>query len=296
MWKYLIEQVINGDLKSIARCMSLVENNVEGYETLLEDLPMNASAKTIGITGAPGAGKSSLTDALIEAFLPDFNKIAVLCIDPSSSFTHGALLGDRIRMAKWFSNKNVFIRSVAARGALGGLSAKTIELSDVLKAAGYDLVIIETVGVGQSEIEVASVADITIVVLVPESGDEVQTMKAGIMEVGDIFVVNKSDRPGADGFVKNLNLQLSPSPQHKKENVTVIKTIATQSEGINELKAVILKKFDTLTEKDHTHVLAEKAYALISKKRMKDVDIMDLQQKIREDLQFNLYRFIKKYY
>jgi LAO/AO transport system kinase len=133
-------------------------------------------------------------------------------------------------------------------------------------------------------------------VLVPESGDEVQTMKAGIMEVGDIFVVNKSDRPGADGFVKNLNLQLLPSLQHKKENITVVKTIATQNEGIEELKTAILRKFDEVTGYDNTDRLAEKAYSLISKKRMKDIDMKTLQEKIKADKEFNLYRFIKTYY
>ncbi len=296
MWHSLLEQLKNGDLKSIARCISIIENKVEVYETLLEQMPLNASAKTIGITGAPGAGKSSLTDVLIQSFLPEIKKVAVICIDPSSPFTHGALLGDRIRMSKWFLDENVFIRSVATRGSLGGLSATTIELSDVLKAAGYDLIIIETVGVGQSEIDIASFADVTVVVLVPESGDEVQTMKAGIMEVGDIFVVNKSDRPGADGFVKNLNLQLSPSLQHKKENITVVKTIATQNEGIEELKTAILRKFDEVTGYDNTNRLAEKAYSLISKKRMKDIDMKTLQEKIKADKEFNLYHFIKTYY
>ncbi len=296
MWQPLLEHVIAGDFKSVARCMSFVENEAEGYEALLENLPLNDVCKTIGITGAPGAGKSSLTDALIEAFLPDFAKIAVLCIDPSSPFNKGALLGDRIRMSKWFSNQNVFIRSVATRGALGGLSAKTIELTDVLKAAGYNLIIIETVGVGQSEIDIAALADVTIVVLVPESGDEVQTMKAGVMEVGDIFVVNKSDRPGADGFVKNLNLQLSPSLHHKKEHLTIIKTIAIQKEGVDDLREAIKSKLSNLSATGGTKFLAEKAYRLISNKRMKDVDITELEQKLREDQSSNLYRFIKMYY
>lgn len=296
MWQSLLKQVITGDVKSIARCMSLVENEAEGYEVFLEKLPLNNSCRTIGITGAPGAGKSSLTDALIEVFLPDFNKIAVLCIDPSSAFSNGALLGDRIRMSKWFSNKNVFIRSVATRGALGGLSAKTLELTDVLKASGFNLIIIETVGVGQSEIDIAALADVTLVVLVPESGDEVQTMKAGIMEVGDIFVVNKSDRPGADAFVKNLDLQLSPSLHHKKEHLTVIKTIAIQKEGINNLKDAITLKFSQLSMKDNSKSLAEKTYRLISNKRMKNVDIKKLEEQIRNEKHFNLYKFIKTYY
>jgi LAO/AO transport system kinase len=151
------------------------------------------------------------------------------------------------------------------------------------------------VGVGQSEIEIASAADVTVVVLVPESGDEVQTMKAGIMEIGDIFVVNKSDRPGADAFVKNLNLQLSPSLNHKRENITVVKTIATRNEGTEDLKTSIFRKLNEKTQADNINHLAEKAYSLISKKRMKDVDMKKLGKEISADQNFNLYRFIKNY-
>lgn len=152
----------------------------------------------IGITGPPGAGKSTLTDALIGEMVRAGNKVAVLCVDPSSPFNMGALLGDRIRMSEWYTNPNVFIRSLATRGSLGGLHPKIVEITELLKAASFDYILVETVGVGQSEVEIAGLADVTIVVLVPESGDDIQVMKAGLMEIADLYIVNKSDRPGAD--------------------------------------------------------------------------------------------------
>src|ERR1035437_1055233 len=209
-WKALLKSITEGDAKALARSISLVENEIEGYETLMQTLPSNNSCIIIGITGPPGAGKSTFTDALIGAFLEDTKKVGVICIDPSSPFNLGALLGDRIRMSEWYDNPNVFIRSLATKGSLGGLNPKIIEITDVMKAAGFDYIIIETVGVGQSEVEIAGLADTTIVVLVPEAGDEIQTMKAGLMEIADIFVVNKSDRPDADLFVKNLHSMLRP--------------------------------------------------------------------------------------
>ena len=195
MWQQLLQQIIDGDIKALARSISLVENEVEGYEELLQSLPQNNSATIIGITGPPGAGKSTLTDALIGSLISEEKKIGVLCVDPSSPFNLGALLGDRIRMSEWYNNPNVFIRSLATKGSLGGLHPKIIEITDVMKVAGYNYIIIETVGVGQSEVEIAGLADVTVVVLVPEGGDVIQTMKAGLMEIADIFVVNKSDRP-----------------------------------------------------------------------------------------------------
>ena len=152
-----------------------------------------------------------MTDALIGSLINEDKKIGVLCVDPSSPFNLGALLGDRIRMSEWYNHPNVFIRSLASKGSLGGLHPKIIEITDLMKAAGFDYIIIETVGVGQSEVDIAALADVTIVVLVPEGGDEIQTMKAGIMEIADIFVVNKSDRPDADTFVNNLKMMLAPA-------------------------------------------------------------------------------------
>ena len=189
MWQQFFTQIQQGDVKALARCISLIENEVAGYETLLQQLPPSATP-VIGITGPPGAGKSTLTDALIGCITQQGKSVAILCVDPSSPFNLGALLGDRIRMSEWYNHPNVFIRSLATRGSLGGLHPKIIEISDLLKAAPYDYIIVETVGVGQSEIEIAGLADTTIVVVVPEAGDEVQTMKAGLMEIADVFVVN----------------------------------------------------------------------------------------------------------
>ena len=169
-----------GDYKTLSRSISLIENESPGYEDLLMQLKPS-SAKIIGITGAPGAGKSSLTDSLIGEMIRDKKKVGVLCVDPSSPFNKGALLGDRIRMSEWYNHPDVFIRSLASRGSLGGLHPKIIEIADLMKSSGFDYIIIETVGVGQSEVDIAGLADITVVMLVPEGGDVIQTMKAGLM-------------------------------------------------------------------------------------------------------------------
>ena len=297
MWQQQLTEIKQGNNKTLARCISLIENEAQGYENLLEQLPFS-NTPVIGITGPPGAGKSTLVDALIALLIADEKKIAVLCVDPSSPFNLGALLGDRIRMSEWYNNANVFIRSLATRGSLGGLHPKIIEISDLLKAAPFDYIIVETVGVGQSEVEIAGLADVTVVVVVPEAGDEVQTMKAGLMEIADVFVVNKADRPDADTFVKNLRLMLAPSFSNKTIPVPVLKTSASQKKGIDELLDVIISiKNKMPNNKQHLWLLAEKAFQLIEQKRMKDVSKEELKNKIvTEGNTFNLYKFIKKYY
>ena len=306
MWQQYLQQIQQGNIKALARCISLVENEVNGYESLMQALQISQTP-VIGITGPPGAGKSTIVDALIELMVLKQKKVAVLCIDPSSPFNLGALLGDRIRMSEWYNNPNVYIRSLATRGSLGGLHPKIIEIADLLKAAPYDYIIVETVGVGQSEIEIAGLADVTIVTLVPEAGDEVQTMKAGLMEIGDIFVVNKSDRPDADAFVKNLRLMLAPafSPHPLKRSsscVSIIKTVATHKEGINELLNATNEKIAALNETGATvnsrrsWLLAEKAFYLIQQKRMADIKKTELKNKIEAaGDNFNLYKFIQNY-
>ncbi|MES2430397.1 MAG: methylmalonyl Co-A mutase-associated GTPase MeaB [Bacteroidota bacterium] len=289
-----IEKLKSGDVKTLARCISLIENEAEGYEDLLQLLP-SAHVPIVGITGPPGAGKSTLVDDLIGLMINDNKKVAVLCVDPSSPFNLGALLGDRIRMSEWYDNPNVYIRSLATRGSLGGLHPKIIEITDLLKAAHFDYIIIETVGVGQSEIEIAGLADTTIVVVVPEAGDEIQTMKSGLMEIADMFVVNKSDRPQADTFVKNLRLMLAPAFHKKETPIPVLKTIASQKKGIEELYAAIKNPIHHNTERK-SWLLTEKVYQLIQKKRMLGIDKNDLKTKIEtagDD--FNLYRFVKDY-
>ena len=296
MWQQLKDQLVSGDIKSLARSISLVENEVEGYEEFMQSLPVNNSNNIIGITGPPGAGKSTLTDALIGSLVADGKRVAILCVDPSSPFNLGALLGDRIRMSEWFNNPSVYIRSLASRGSMGGLNPKIIEITEIIKTANFDYIIIETVGVGQSEIEIAGLADTTIVVLVPESGDEIQTMKAGLMEIADIFVVNKSDRPGADIFVKNLRQMLAPAFQNHQHEIPILQTIADQKKGIDELKEKIIHSKNTLnTERKHW-LLAEKAYQLIKSKRMRDIDKTMLRNKIETaGDNLNLYNFIKSF-
>ena len=295
MWEELLKDIQLGNTKSLARTISLVENEVKGYEWLLQQLPAS-SAKITGITGPPGAGKSTLTDALIGEIVAQNKKVGVLCVDPSSPFNLGALLGDRIRMSEWYNHPDVFIRSLATRGSLGGLHPKIIEISDVMKAAGFDHIIIETVGVGQSEIEIAGLADTTVVVVVPESGDEVQTMKAGLMEIADVFVVNKADRPDADTFVKNLRLMLAPAFNRSITEVPIMKTIASQKEGIKELFEKIETHNQLIQSSDKKYwLLAEKAFHLIQQHRMKDIGKAELKKELQDSGDMNLYQFIEKY-
>jgi len=292
----LINGLLNGDIRSLARCISLAENESAGYERLLEELPVQQTTRVIGITGPPGAGKSTLVNSLITFLLQQQKRIAIIAVDPSSPFNYGALLGDRIRMSQHFGNEDVFIRSMASRGALGGLSPKIIEVSDIIKAAGFDYLFIETVGVGQSEVEIAGIADTTIVVVVPEAGDEIQTMKAGLMEIADIFVVNKADRDNADEFVKNLRI-LAHTRQKENWEIPVLKTIATKEEGLQALVAAIDAHQQQVTGNSthHALLLAEKAYQLLQHRRMQDVNRRILQQQITQELAsgtFNLYRFV----
>lgn len=299
MTKDILEKLKSGDMKTLARSISMIENEAVGYEELMQSLPSILSIPVIGITGPPGAGKSTLVDALIGILVNDGKKVGVLCIDPSSPFNMGAVLGDRIRMSNWYNHPGVFIRSLATRGSMGGLHPKIIEITDLLKICGFDYIIVETVGVGQTEVEIAGLADLTIVVISPEAGDEVQTMKAGLMEIADIFVVNKADRPGADLFVKNLQLMLAPAFRSHYNEVPVIKTIAIQNQGIDELHKKIQQQLKHHHPKEKKYwLLAEKAYWLIQKKRMKDINKNELKEIIRQQLnnnQFSLYSFIKNY-
>ncbi len=294
----LLNRVKEGDIKALARAVSMVENEQGDYSMFLKSLPCSEK-KIIGITGPPGAGKSTIVDCLINEFIVQQKKVGVLCIDPSSPFTKGALLGDRIRMNTWFNNPNVFIRSLATRGNTGGLHPKIIEITDVMKTAPFDKIIIETVGAGQTETEIAALADTTVVVLVPEAGDEIQNMKAGLMEIADIFVVNKSDRPEADRFVKNLLAMLPLSFNAKQKNAPVIKMIATEKKGIEMLKEKILSHQTNKTiERRNCLLLAEKAYWLIKQKRMKDVNMQMLSERIEQlsaDKEFNLYKFVEEF-
>jgi LAO/AO transport system kinase len=295
MWKELLQQMKQGDIKALARSISLVENEYPGYEELLENIPVTGS-KIIGITGPPGAGKSTLVDSLMNFLIVEGEKVAVLCVDPSSPFNLGAVLGDRIRMGNWYTHQDIFIRSLATRGSMGGLHPKIIEITDLVKAFNFDHIIVETVGVGQSEIEIAGLADVTVVVLVPEAGDEIQTMKAGLMEIADIFVVNKSDRPAADAFVKNLQQMMAPTFGKHYNEIPVVKTVALQNEGVKELFDIIVHQLQKAHISDKRFwLLAERAFQLIQKKRMSDVDKALLKKDIELNYKkgnFNLYKFI----
>ncbi len=281
------------DFKTLARTISLVENEADGFESILEQLQPN-NIPVIGFTGPPGAGKSTLLNAVIGILLGEGKKIGLVLIDPSSPFNLGALLGDRLRMSAHFTNENLFIRSLATRGSLGGLSDKIIEVIEVMRAFAFDYIFIETVGVGQSEVEIAGLADTTVVVLVPEAGDSVQAMKAGLMEIADVFVINKADRADAETLANSLLHQLQING---RENIPVLKTVAVESKGVKEL----LDKISS-TEKTEENakrrkiLLAEKALRVISKNRMKNFDVEKMKAELNEQKDdFNLYRFVKKF-
>lgn len=290
------EQFLAGDQRTLARYISIVENELEGFEEILSNIP-HSKTPVIGITGPPGAGKSSLISSLIKTLSGQGKKIAVIAVDPSSPFNKGALLGDRVRMSDSFTDLNIFIRSMASRGALGGLSPKIFDVVDLIKASGYDFVIIETVGVGQSEIEIASLADTTILVLVPEAGDEVQTLKSGIMEIADIYVLNKSDREGSDIFYKNLKALAHTNA--KEYEAAVIKTIATNGQGIPELlNAINEHSAHSVHNEKKYQILLERAVHMIRDLRTKDINAEQLLSGLKSESKkadFNLYRFVKRF-
>ena len=271
----VLDGLTRGDTTALARAISLVENQRDGFEQVLAGLYQKVgkgATQRIGITGPPGAGKSTLTEQLVRAYRERGLKVAVIAVDPTSPFTGGALLGDRIRMESVSLDPGVFIRSMATRGAQGGLATTTEEVTDVLEAFGFDRIVIETVGVGQTELDVAATAETTVLVLVPESGDGIQTLKAGVMEIAELYVINKSDRPGADKLKQEVEVMLGIrrgnafahiTPHHgaakggggrrseaaAKGNdweAPVLTTVASQGEGIADLVAALDKHHDYL--------------------------------------------------
>ena len=284
--------------KKLARSISIVENELAGYEALLEQLP-EQKCPLIGITGAPGAGKSSLVNGFIHALLQQNKKIGIVAVDPTSPFNYGSLLGDRLRMSEHFNNHQVYIRSVATRGSLGGLCEKIVEITDVMRAADFDYVFVETVGVGQSEVEIAGLADITMVVLTPDAGDEVQNMKSGIMEIADILIVNKADKPNAAGYISNLEHFLHDKPLSDWQ-VPIVPTIAIENKGMEEvIKQMELFLQHPRSQEKQWFLMTEKAYRLIQKKRMHNLSRATLLQNLQvaaTNATFNFYTFIKKYY
>src|SRR5687767_14690014 len=236
----LIDKVLKGDARSIARAITAVENGAENAAELMKAVfPKTGNALIIGITGAPGAGKSSLVDKLALYYKEKGERIGIICVDPSSPFSGGAILGDRIRMATLGLDKNVFIRSMATRGNLGGLSRATVDAVAILDAAGFQKIIVETVGVGQDEVEIVKTADVSVVVLVPGMGDDIQAIKAGIMEIGDVFVINKADREGVIRTQKELEALLGLAHRPDMWNPPIVRTVATENKGIEDLSAAI---------------------------------------------------------
>ncbi len=241
----LLEKIFEGDVRSVARAITTAERGGSDAADLMRDVfPKTGRAMVIGITGAPGAGKSSLVDKLALHYKDAGEKVGIVCIDPSSPFSGGAILGDRIRMATLGLDKNVFIRSMATRGNLGGLSRATVDAVSILDAAGYSKVIVETVGVGQDEVEIVKTADVSVVVLVPGMGDDIQAIKAGIMEIGDVFVINKADREGALRTQKELEALLNLAHRPDMWMPPIVKTIATESKGIEDLSAAVASYFE----------------------------------------------------
>src|SRR5687767_6400193 len=240
MIENLIDKVLAGETRAVARAITSVENGVAGAAELMKAVaPKTGNALIIGITGAPGAGKSSLVDKLAFHYKDKGDRVGIICVDPSSPFSGGAILGDRIRMATLGLDKNVFIRSMATRGNLGGLSRATVDAVSILDAAGFDKVIVETVGVGQDEVEIVKAADVSVVVLVPGMGDDIQAIKAGIMEIGDVFAINKADREGVLRTQKELEALLSLAHRPDMWNPPIVKTIATENKGIEDLSTAV---------------------------------------------------------
>ena len=294
MLSELIQGIRAQSSLSISKAISLIESNRENGSQLLSDLyEHTGNAYRIGITGSPGAGKSSLTHHLISAYRQKGNKVAVIAVDPTSPFSGGAVLGDRIRMTSHYSDPDVFVRSMATRGGQGGLALKTQEVGEIFDAAGFDVIIYETVGVGQIELDVIQATDTVVVVLVPESGDEVQMLKAGLMEIGNIFAINKADQPGANKLMINLKNFLSTFSLDEDDWLAqVVHTVATEGKGtdklvdcidshrtFNEIQGIQQKKMDDRYRRRITEIITDDYLG----KFWDDTNCSELQEELKKN-------------
>jgi LAO/AO transport system kinase len=235
-----VDRIRSGDARALARAITAVENRVPESLALLKALfPHTGHARVIGLTGAPGSGKSTLVDQLAKEYRKENKTIGIIAVDPTSPYTGGAILGDRIRMQSHYADPGIYIRSMATRGSLGGLASTTSDVATVLDASGRDLVLIETVGVGQDEVDIVRLAEVTVVILVPGMGDDVQTIKAGIMEIADVFVINKSDREGAERVEREVRAMQSIAVRADNWTPPIVKTVASEGQGIGELAKAI---------------------------------------------------------
>lgn len=282
--KEFIDRLLSGERLATARAISIVENEHPDAIALLRILfPSTGKGYRIGITGPPGAGKSTITNKLAKLYRAENKRVGIIAVDPTSPFTGGALLGDRVRMTDVELDEGVFIRSMASRGSLGGLSKKAKEAADILDASGHDIILMETVGVGQSELDIVRAADTTIVVLVPESGDSIQAMKAGLMEIADFFVVNKADRAGADQAVLSINMVLSFKPKQDIWKPNVLQTVANDGKGID----LIVKRIE-----EHRNYLEKQN--ILSRKR-EDRIIERIRELIGERLRIEFWNEERKH-
>ncbi|MFN3694702.1 MAG: methylmalonyl Co-A mutase-associated GTPase MeaB [Ignavibacterium sp.] len=291
--KNLIEKLLNGDRRAVARAISFIESDNSLTSEYLKELYNKVgNAYRIGITGPPGAGKSTITNQLTKLYRKQNKKVGIIAVDPTSPFTGGALLGDRVRMNDVGMDQGVFIRSMATRGSLGGLSKKAIDAADILDASGFDIIILETVGVGQSELDIAQAADTTIVVLVPESGDSVQAMKAGLMEIADLFVLNKCDRPGSQqAFTALQTILMIKDHDENTWLPKIIKTVAQENKGIDEIADEIEKHKSFLIQKNLFQLKRQNQARI----RIKEIVENKLKEKLwSEDREYLLNSSLKK--
>lgn len=281
----LLEEALKGSTRSLGKLISLVENESPGFLEVLKKLyPLTGKAKVIGITGPPGVGKSTLVSRLAKIYLDNKHSVGILAVDPSSPISGGSLLGDRIRMSHLFPDSNIFVRSLSSRGTLGGISQATMNVVRVMDAVGFDIIIIETVGVGQDEVEIIHVADIAIVVLAAGFGDDIQALKAGIMEIADIFVINKADQPDTAKYVSTIEKMIHKFSPKKPWTPPIMKTVALTGEGCEDL----IEKIDIYLQ------FCIQNESTIEAKRKKH--IREIKRLVKQNILEDVERFLEKQY